>query len=436
MKTRTLARAKRPTAVCAILVGLLLSSCGSDSKSTSTAAATPQASTGSTTPQASPGGTSSGACKEGSGPPVKFLSILEESQAANIYQTSLRAGVDAAVKRVNCQGGLGEAGSPIEVDYCVSNLDPNAVNACANRATGDQGYVAAVGGGAAEGEPATILAAAGVPNIPKDAYGSDITGATTFLPFLGGGLLGPGEPIMACQLGYKKVSLLLIQVPAAAQVTDLDNAALKSYGCPEISNVVPVPATATDLSAQVTAASQGADAVVIAISPSQATSAFKVREQLGITTPFISNSGTMSAEVIKAAGSATDGLLVEMQTYLPPPDASVPGVTQFRADMATIGKTSEVDGNSAAGWLAVDLVATAAQGLATVDRASLLQALGSISSYDGGGMIPPTDFTKAAPLPNFPRLFNTSFSTAVLQNGQFQVEPKLEPFIPFFKAAG
>jgi branched-chain amino acid transport system substrate-binding protein len=125
-----------------------------------------------------------------------------------------------------------------------------------------------------------------------------------------------------------------------------------------------------------------------------------------------------------------------MQTYLPPPDASVPGVTQFRADMATIGKTSEVDGNSAAGWLAVDLVATAAQGLATVDRASLLRALGSISSYDGGGMIPPTDFSKAAPLPNFPRLFNTSFSTAVLQNGQFQVEPKLEPFIPFFKAAG
>ncbi len=366
---------------------------------------------------------------------MKVLTILEESQALNIHQQSLRAGIDAAVKRINCQGGLGKAGSPVEVDYCASNLDPNAVNACANRAVNDQGYVAAVGSGAAEGEPATILASAGVPNIPKDDYGSDLTGTTTFLPMVGGGLLGPGEPIMACQLGYKKVSLLLIQVPAAAKVTDLDNAALTSYGCPTLSNVVPVPATATDLSAQVTAASQGADAVVVAISPAQVASAFKVRDQLGIKTPFISNSGTMSAETIKAAGSAADGLLVEMQTYLPPANASVPGVTQFRADMAASGQSAEVDGNSAAGWLTVDLLATAAKGLATVDRKSVLQALGSISSYDAGGMIPPVDFTKSAPLPDFPRLFNTSFSTAVLQNGQFEIEPKLAKFIPFFKAA-
>ena len=71
-----------------------------------------------------------------------------------------------------------------------------------------------------------------------------------------------------------------------------------------------MPGDATDVSAQVTAASEGVDAVVVAVSPAQAVSVLKTREQLDIDIPFISNSGTMTADTVRALGSSAEGLLV------------------------------------------------------------------------------------------------------------------------------
>ncbi|MFT4262206.1 MAG: ABC transporter substrate-binding protein [Nocardioides sp.] len=363
------------------------------------------------------------------------MALLEEAKAYNVSQPSSRAGIDSKVKAINCAGGLGTAGSKVEVVYCVSNYDPNAVDACANKAADDTSIVAVAGGGVAEGTPGATFAKAGLTSIPQTAYASDLNGATTFAIAPSGVQLGPGEPVMGCMLGYEKQSLLLIQNPAAAGVPDLDNAALKSYDCPDLLRTVQVPQTATDLSSQVVAASKDADAIVLAVGPAQAVAAFKAKQQLGIDVPFITNSGTMTADTIKAAGAAAEGVLVESQAYLPADDSESTGAAQFRADMKANGTSDLVDGWAQGSWLTFDVLQAATKDVATIDRASVLAAMSALSSYDGGGQLPTIDFTKPAPNPDFPRLFNDQFSPAVVKDGTFVAleDGTIDKFVPISK---
>lgn len=426
---RTPRRSSLYIAVAATVLSLSLAACSSSG-----------AAGGADTASVPAGSSSSGtgshpACKTPTGPAVKIMTILEEARAYNVLQPSSRAAIDAKVHAIDCAGGLGAAGANLSVTYCVSNYDPNAVNACAKQAVSDKSIIAVAGGGASEGTPGAILAKGGVPSIPQTAYPSDLNGSTTFAVVPSGVQLGPGEPIMGCKLGYKKISLLLIQNPAAAGVPDYDNKALAGFGCPSLTKTVSVPATATDLSSEVVSAAQGSDAIVLAVGNAQAVSAFKAAEQLNIKIPFITNAGTMTAQSIQAAGPAANGVLVEAQAYLPADDSSTPGAAQFRADMAAIGKSDLADGWAQGSWISIDLLATAAKDLKNVDRASVLAALAKVSSYDAGGQIPSVDLGKPAPDPSLPRLFNNTFVPSVIKDGKLVAldDPKLDKFIPVEK---
>jgi ABC-type branched-subunit amino acid transport system substrate-binding protein len=405
-------KARRLPALFAVIAATVLSAAACSSSGSSTGGTSTSATAGSGAAAAS------AKCKTPAGPTVTVMALLEEAPAYQVSQPSSRAAIAARVQAINCAGGLGAAGDKLAVTYCISNYDPNAVNACANQAVSDKNIIAVAGGGVAEGTPGTILAAGGVPNIPQTSYASDLNGSTTFAVVPSGVQLGPGEPVMACKLGYKKVSLLLIQNPAAAGVPAFDNQALEGFGCPDLIRTVEVPQTATDLSSQVVAAAQGADAIVLAVADNQAIAAFKDAKQLNIKVPFITNAGSMTSGTIQAAGSAANGVLVESQAFLPANDSLSPGAAQFRAEMAAVGQSSLVDGWSQGTWITFDLLQTAAEGLTTVNRTTLLGALNKITSFDAGGQIPTVNFTKPAPNPAFPRLFNDEWSPAVVKNGQ------------------
>jgi ABC-type branched-subunit amino acid transport system substrate-binding protein len=419
-------KARRLPALFAVIAATVLSAaaCSNSSSSTgaagspSTSAAGGSGSASATAAAGSSAPAASGKCQSPAGPTVTVMALLEEAPAYQVSQDSSRAAIAARVAAINCAGGLGAAGDKLAVTYCISNYDPNAVNACANQAVSDKSIIAVAGGGVAEGTPGAILASGGVPSIPQTSYSSDLSGTTTFAVVPSGVQLGPGEPVMACKLGYKKVSLLLIQNPAAAGVPAFDNKALEGFGCPDLIRTVQVPQNATDVSSQVVAAAQGADAIVLAVATNQAIAAFKDAKQLNIKAPFITNAGSMTSGTIQAAGSAANGVLVESQAFLPASNSSSAGAAQFRAEMAAVGKSNLVDGWSQGTWITFDLLQTAAKGLTTVDRASLLGALNKITSFDAGGQIPTVNFTKPAPDPAFPRLFNDQWSPAVVKNGQ------------------
>lgn len=420
-------RAKWFLSIFVVLATLAMSACSSSSKPTSDGGG----STASGTTAAAGTGPNMD-CKKGTGSPVKILSILDEAKANSISQPDVHAGIDARVGRINCEGGLGVAGSPVTVQYCPSNNDPNTVDACARNAVADKSFVAAINM-VSVGDSAKILDTAGIPSIPANPYTQDYTAASSF-SLSAGILITAGEAVMACQLGYKKVSELLIQVPAGAGITKQSNSALKSYGCPSIDRVVPVPPSATDMTAQLTAVSQGADAVLLDISTSQMPAVLKARQQLGIKTPFISSTGSATPAALKSAGSAANGLL--LSNFLAAPNSSIPGARQFLADMEKAGETGEVGGHSEAAWLSVELLATGAEGLPTVSRSTVLKSLKGLTSFDGGGLIPAVDLSKAGPNPNYPRLFNGDFAPVVISDGKYSAVSKLPRFIPFFKGVG
>lgn len=357
-------------------------------------------------------------CAEPTGSTIKIATLVEESAALNAVQPSVRAGVEARVRAVNCDGGLGKAGHKLEVEFCQSNYDPNAVNTCAKDAAADETIVAAAGGSVASGTPGSIFAEAGMPNIPRGPYQDELDATTTFPIAPWGAQIAPGAPLLGCKMGWEKITLLLIQNPAAAGVADMNNSSLKTYGCPALHKVVNVPQETTDMVSHVVAASEGADAVVLAVSPSQAIAAVKAADQLGIDVPFIGNTGTMNADVIKATGGSADEMYLATQAYLPTDDPKVPGAAEFRADMEGLGQAALIDGSSQSAWIAVDLLANVAKDLDTVDRASVLEALSTSSGYDAGGQLPPIDFTKPAPNPAYPRLFNDHVAFAQIQDGQ------------------
>ena len=413
---------RRAAAMLAVAAMLCLAACGHSGASKQASAGT------------SPGRTGVAACRKATGPRVKILTMLDESQAANVYLPNLRAGINAGVHRINCEGGLGDVGSPVQVDFCVTSMNPNQVQACAGSAINNKSYVAAVGDEVQESDPGSEFAAAGLPDIPADALTlSELTGATTFNTNAAV-IHAAGEATLACHLRYKKTNQLFLDVPDTAVVIRLENQALRSYGCAPIAKTVKVPLTATDLSAEVYAASAGADAVILNLSPHDVVQAFAARQQLGIQTPFMAEGAVMSADTLKAVGDKANGMLVA--DWYPPGNVSSAGNREFLADMSAVGQSGEADDMARAGWVATDLLATAAHGLRTVSRASVLKALRSMTSFDAAGMTPPLDFTKPAPDPQYPRVFNLTISPSIVAGGQFKAVSGLPTFIPIFKGIG
>lgn len=425
----------RRIAVGLAALALAASACGSSSgNSSSGSTAGTGGSSASSGSSASTGNSgSSGAtasCHQGSGRTVKVLSILDESQALSLYLPDIKAGLTAGVHDINCAGGLGKAGSPVQLEFCDSEADPNQVTACARKATGDQTYVASVGNQIGEGTPGTLFAQAGLPDLPANVLTPDeATGATVF-GTNAGLMTAVGQAVVACRLGYKKISEMVIQLPAGAAVTAQEKQVLAQDGCPSIHNSVPVPSTATDVSAEMTTASQGADVMMLHLTPDQGVQAVKVRQQLGLQVPILNEGAVATAESLKSLGSAANGM--QLATFLPPASSGTPGDKQFLADMKAVGDSNEVDDNSLAAWTAVDLLATAAKNVTTVNRSTLLQALKATTSFDAGGVTPPLDFAKPGPYATYPRLFNMTVGVGQIKNGQIEPVAGQQRFIPIF----
>jgi branched-chain amino acid transport system substrate-binding protein len=359
------------------------------------------------------------------------LTLLDESQAANSFLPTARDGANARVQRINCEGGLGTVGAKVEMEYCVTNLDANTTTACANKAIDDTSYVAVAGSQSSAADTAPLYATAGVPNIPGAAFlPGDFAGATTFNTSSGVLVVG-GIGSVACTQNFKSLKELRNQLDASAQATALINLALQSYGCDALKQSYDIAPGAADVSPQVTSAAEGVDAVTLDLLPSSTQQVFKARKQLGITTPFVAATAEFTNETLKSMGDAADGSLIA--GWFPTDDVKSAGNDAFLADLAAIGKADSSGDVARAAWVALDLLAAATKSAATVDRASVLEGLQALSSYDAGGMTPKLDFTKDGADPRFPRIFNPTVAQATIKDGKLIALPGAEPFLPVFK---
>lgn len=362
---------------------------------------------------------------------VKVMVILDESAAANNFLDTARSGARARVKRINAAGGLGGSGRAVQLDFCVTDLDPNKALACANKAVSDKSYVAAAGGFSSATETAPLYEKAGLANIPGAAFTPGDWTSKNVFNITSAVFVVAGVGTIACkELGYKKLVEGRNNLPASIQATDLSNAALASNGCASITKSVDFAIDASDVSAQVqTLGSAGADAVVLDILPSLSEQIFPSRKQLGIKTPFVGAVAEFTNESVKNMADALEG--THVAGWMPTDDFAAPGNTAYLADFKAAGEKEGVKGDtSRSAWAALDLLDTAAKTAKTIDRAGILAALGTVNAYNAGGMTPTLDFTKPGPNPNFPRLHNLTVFHAIVKNGKFTTGSTT--FIPIF----
>jgi ABC-type branched-subunit amino acid transport system substrate-binding protein len=352
------------------------------------------------------------------GPPVKVMVISERSGGAPVK--FMGDGAVAAAKEINASGGIG--GRPIEVTLCDTANDPNTAAGCARRAaTGDFVALTAMWTNQ-EASVLPITDAAGLPNIGN--YPLSIPGFTTqkAFPLDGGTPFSAIGIIRAMQAaGVKKTSFV---IPDFAGTGDaVINLLTSVVGKDAIGSVVRLPIPTPDLTSYVATATAGGDGVVGGLEFDDAVRFVRTLQQTGSTDRL----GLMTNDpegLAKTLGAAGEGAV--LAAFCKPISVGDAPVRKFVAAMKAAGLpvTSEAE----EGYASVYLLAQAAKGLATIDRASLLAALNATTNFDIG-LLAPIDFTKAQKTIPGVRLFNTRLLAARIKAGKVVSEPK------FFDAA-
>jgi len=130
----------------------------------------------------------------------------------------------------------------------------------------------------------------------------------------------------------------------------------------------------------------------------------------------------LTPEILENAADALQGTLIVNETT-PASTKKVPGVKKFVKDMDAFDKDLDKSDGAAASWAAMWLFERVAQELPTIDRASVLDAMGKIEDLDMGGLTPPLTTTEPFVAPEgfpiqVPRLFNPTGVLAKIDDGK------------------
>lgn len=363
--------------------------------------------------------------------PVRVVMILDESEVANLRQDGARAGAEGRVARIDAEGGLGGSGHPLELEICVTDLDPNVALECARNAAADTAVIAIVGSVTSAADLAPVLEEAGLPNVGQLALNAGDFASPLSYPLVGGLAAGvPGQATIASQvLGLERIKNGRVGLETAAQGTILIDLALSSWGAAPTAGAVDVPIGQADVSAQVAAMAEDADAVVLTVLPEQASQIMLARQQLGLEIPFLASSSNFSNEAIEALGAAGEGM--QLHAYFPSDEVDTPGNAAYLADIESVDGLDVSGDVSRLAWTAFDFLDYVARNLDSFDRASLVAALDASSGYDAGGLLPPIDFTSDGPNPLFPAIVNLTMVHAEIRDGRIVTVSGTE-FLPVY----
>jgi branched-chain amino acid transport system substrate-binding protein len=381
------------------------------------------------------GGAAARTTTKAKGKPVKVVVILDESEAGGIRFDTARAGVKAKVKAINADGGLGGSGRPVQVEYCVTELDPNKDAECARKAADDPDVVAVVASVIGYGDTVNpILENAGLANVGGTAFSQSDGLSTISFPVMGGlvAAVGCQATLLADKAGAKNISVAYGDTPGAELGVVLAGQTLKSRDL-AVKNQGVVPVGKADVSAEVTAIAEGSDGIVTASDGETAKKIIRTARQLGLDAALAgSGAQQFTPEAIKALGSAADGVYLAL--WFATDDTKAPGVKAYLAGMKKAGAKAKSDDLAKNSWLALSLLDRAAQGQATIDRASILSALQGISDFDTGGLTPTLDFTQPGSFLGGaqPRVVNDSCAYGKIKNGKIVTAGKgfVDPFQP------
>ncbi len=351
------------------------------------------------------------------GDPIKVMTVTTLNAAGPTYQNIANT-ANAYAEYINARGGI--AGRPLEVTVCDEQFDPAVATTCAREAV-DQGMVSVVGS-------FTFFAESIVPVIADSSitwFGaccpitpSELTSPYSF-PIGNQPMYAVGAIKKAVDDGCEHINAVIIE-GAEIFLPPMENAigALgQSFG-----EIVSLPATAQDYSAEVAQATgSDADCVISIIGETPFITWNTAWTQSGTEARQYGPQGNLNEVSAKGNEAATDGDIVAGMY----PDISTAPWDEYRVALDEAGyDTTELDYNSLGGmgtWAAFvgfTQIAESIDGEITAE--SFYNAATATSELDLNGMVPVLDFTQewTDGLEGYQRLFNRSVVFSELKNGK------------------
>jgi len=401
---------------------------GADAGATTTAASedggtttAPAEEGGTTTAPAEEGGTTTAAAEEGgeapTGEPIKVMTVTTLNAAGPTYQNIANT-AEAYEAYINARGGI--AGRPLDVTVCDEMFDPAVATTCARDAV-ENDMVSVVGSFTFFAESIVpVVAEADIswfgPCCPISP--SELTGPTSF-PIGNQPMYAVGAVKRAVEDGCQSINAVIIE-GAEIFIPPMENA-IGALG-QEFGDIISLPATSQDYSAEVAqATANDADCVIGIISETPYITWNTAWTQSGTVARQYGPQGNLNA--ISAAGNeeSTDGDVIAGMY----PDLSTDPWTEYRLALEEGGyDLTEQDYNSLGGmgtwaaFVAFTQIAETIEG--EITAASFLEATSNTSNLDLNGMVPVLDFTTewTDGLEGYQRLFNRSVIFSQLDNGQ------------------
>jgi ABC-type branched-subunit amino acid transport system substrate-binding protein len=330
-------------------------------------------------------------------------------------------GAQAAAAEINAAGGIN--GYKVKIVGCNTQGLPNGPVTCAQQAVADHVVaVVGVGIGDATGTSMATLQAAGIPDIGNLPFGPEATSPDSY-PLSGGtSALLAGEAAVEAAKGVSAESLVINAGPAVAQIPVLLKPIFQHF--PGFSlPLIPIPATAIDLSSVVAQAEQSP---VIGLNPGNTNSlaAFMTAyKQSGAVRPIVSNAYSYGPNAIAQVGTSLSNGIIDISDSLPPTDTKNPGVAAYDAWMGKTNKHAQVDLSSAWAYSSIFMVNAMAQQLKAHDgpitSSQLVSALNSTKNAVVP-LFPPMQFTtpSADTSAHFTRVFNNDVVVTKIVKGK------------------
>ncbi len=353
-----------------------------------------------------------------SGTPIRVGSLASLSNPA--YSTPQnKAGMQAAIDAINAAGGVN--GHALSLDFCDTNYDVNKELSCTRQLLGD--HVSAVVNPAIladqTGREYTLAQAAHTAFIG----GEGLTPAALTNPIsfpLSGGLAGwfAGAAKVLAENGATKVSIITTSDPTSEAAAQLTKAYVAAQGM-EFGQIVTANQQADPtLSAAVAkATTDGVNGLILTNAPLLIPKLLQAIKSSGYAGKTASITALFAPELIKASGSAANGVLLSSQLAFTT-DTSNSGIVSFLADMKKYEPSAVIDESTEFSWAATELFAKVAATASSTDAAGILAAMNALSTpIDIGVAAPYAVVGKTSPVPGFTRILNPTGQFGAIQNG-------------------
>jgi len=352
------------------------------------------------------------AAKQPTGEPIKVAALLGE-----LTKDDNGAGLEAAVKAVNANGGI--KGRPVELTTCSDNNDANTAAKCARDAANDPDVVAIVDHSNSYGATTfPILEKAGLAALGTQVFGQADAKSPVVFNSSSGIFNSIGAAKVAVQsLDAKRIGVPYVDVPAGAQLAPFIDTIVKPLGAKAV-GVIPVSPTAADVTSQVAnELAAKPDAIIDGLTVEQFTKFIRGARQQGSDVPFLVSGGVFDAGQIQDRLSGADSDIYIVGEF----NHQSQGFKDFKADIDKYnGDYDNRNDSVLCGWFAIKQLEYAANKASSIDRKGILAAMNATTDFDLGGLTEPLDYTKpqAGLGGSLPRVINDAVYLYKYDNGK------------------